>query len=160
MCFRMSTIFYVNSLWPSDAIWQEGSRSTLVQVMACCLMAPSHYLNQCWLIVTKVQWCSSEGNFAWDITSISHWNSLENYFSRILLKSHWGQWVNLIMCDFLYVRCCAVLQVNPKLVDQFEAKGLHFVGQDVEGERMEIMELSSQYSYVIQKNVETYNADN
>ena len=53
-----------------------------------------------------------------------------------------------------------MLQVNPKLVDQFEVKGLHFVGQDVEGERMEIMELSSQYSYVIQKNVETYNADN
>ena len=48
----------VNSLWPSDAIWWQGSRSTLVQVMACCLMAPSHYLNQCWLIITKVQWCS------------------------------------------------------------------------------------------------------
>ena len=36
-----------NSLWPSDDIWQQGSRSTLVQAMACCLMAPSHYLNQC-----------------------------------------------------------------------------------------------------------------
>ena len=23
-------------------------QSTVVQVMACCLMAPSHYLNQCW----------------------------------------------------------------------------------------------------------------
>ena len=61
----------VNSLWPSDAIWRQGSRSTLDQVMACCLTAPSHYLNQCWLI-TKVSWCSSEGNFAWDITAISH----------------------------------------------------------------------------------------
>ena len=39
----------VNSLWPSDAIWQQGSRSTVVQVVACCLTAPSHYLNQCWL---------------------------------------------------------------------------------------------------------------
>ena len=29
---------------------RQGSRSTLAQVMACCLMAPSHYLNQCWLI--------------------------------------------------------------------------------------------------------------
>ena len=36
----------VNSLWPSDAIWRHGSASTLVQVMACCLTAPSHYLNQ------------------------------------------------------------------------------------------------------------------
>ena len=42
----------VNSLWPSDAIWRQWSRLTLVQVMACCLTAPSHYLNQCWLIIT------------------------------------------------------------------------------------------------------------
>ena len=64
--------YVFNSLWPSDAIWRQGSKSALVQVMACCLTAPSHYLNQCWLIITKVQWCSSEGNFAWDITAISH----------------------------------------------------------------------------------------
>ena len=43
----------INSLWPSDTIWWHRSRWTLAQVMACCLMAPSHYLNQCWLI-TKV----------------------------------------------------------------------------------------------------------
>ena len=39
----------INSLWPSDAIWQYRSGSTLAQVMACCLTASSHYLNQCWL---------------------------------------------------------------------------------------------------------------
>ena len=38
---------WVNSLWLRDIIWWHGSWSTLVQVMACCLMAPSHYLNQC-----------------------------------------------------------------------------------------------------------------
>ena len=43
-----------NSLWPSDAIWWHISGSTLVQVMACCLKAPSHYLNQCWLYFSKV----------------------------------------------------------------------------------------------------------
>ena len=32
--------------------------STLAQVMTCCLMAPSHYLNQCWLIISEVQWHS------------------------------------------------------------------------------------------------------
>ena len=36
-----------NSLKPSDAIWRHKSGSTLAQVMACCLTAPSHYLNQC-----------------------------------------------------------------------------------------------------------------
>ena len=38
----------------------------LTQVMACCLTALSHYLNQCWLIISKV-WHSSEGNFIRDI---------------------------------------------------------------------------------------------
>ena len=49
---------WVKSLWPSDTIWRHKSGSTLDQVMAWCLMAPSHYLNQCWLIISKVQWHS------------------------------------------------------------------------------------------------------
>ena len=48
----------VDSLWPSDTIWRLRSGSTLIQVMACCLTAPSHYLNQCWLIISKAQWHS------------------------------------------------------------------------------------------------------
>ena len=32
--------------------------------MACCLTAPSHYLNQCWLIISEVIWHSPENNFA------------------------------------------------------------------------------------------------
>ena len=51
---------WVNSLGPSDAIWRWRSWSKLVQVMACCLAAPSHYLNQCWLITSKVLWHSSK----------------------------------------------------------------------------------------------------
>ena len=50
----------VNSLWPSDAIWWQRSGSTLAQVMDCCLMAPSHYLNGCWLIIEDVLWHSPE----------------------------------------------------------------------------------------------------
>ena len=41
------------TLRPSDAIWRHKSGSTLAQVMACCLTAPSHCLNQCWLIISK-----------------------------------------------------------------------------------------------------------
>ena len=48
-----------HSLGPSDAIWCWRSWSTLVQVMACYLTAPSHYLNQCWLTISKVLWHSS-----------------------------------------------------------------------------------------------------
>ena len=68
----------VNSVGPSDAIWQQRSGSTLAQVMACCLTAPSHYLNSCWLIISKVQWHSSKGQFTRDASAINHWNYLEN----------------------------------------------------------------------------------
>ena len=54
-------IWTINSLCPSDAIRRQGTESTLAHIMACCLMAPSHYLNQCWLIISKVLWHSSEG---------------------------------------------------------------------------------------------------
>ena len=43
------------------AIWWHRSVSTLAQVMA--YEVPSHYLNQCWLTISKFQWHSSEGNF-------------------------------------------------------------------------------------------------
>ena len=62
----------VNSLWPSDTIWRHKSVSTLAQVMVCCLTAPSHCLKQCWLIISNVQWHSSECNFTRDISATSH----------------------------------------------------------------------------------------
>ena len=77
----------INSLWPSDAIWRQESRSTLVQELACCLTAPRHYLNQCWLFITKVQRCSSEGRGQFRL-------KYNYYFSKILFKSPRGQWVN------------------------------------------------------------------
>ena len=39
------------------------SGSTLAQVKAGCLTAPSHYLNQCWLIIKDVLWHSTVTNF-------------------------------------------------------------------------------------------------
>ena len=45
-------------LAPSDVKWHHRTLLTLVQVMACCLMAPSHYLNQCQLIINEVLWYS------------------------------------------------------------------------------------------------------
>ena len=53
---------WVNTLWPGDAIWHQRSWSTLVQVMAWCLTAPSHYLNQCWLNINGILWHSFPGN--------------------------------------------------------------------------------------------------
>ena len=50
-------------LWTSETLRWHRSGSILVQVMACCLTAPNHYLNQCWLIICKVQQHWSQGKF-------------------------------------------------------------------------------------------------
>ena len=49
----ISIVLSVNCLWPHDAIERHRTRSTLAQVMACCLKTPSHKLNQCWLIIMR-----------------------------------------------------------------------------------------------------------
>ena len=84
----------VNSLWPSDVIWRQGSWSTLAQVMACCLTAPSHYLNQCWLMISEVLWHSPDSNFTENTWDIYLWNEFEIYLFETVVKSPKGQWVN------------------------------------------------------------------
>ena len=89
----------INPLWPSDTIWWYRSWSTLIQIMACCLRAPSHYLNQCWL--TSVR--SSDSHLR-ATSHMIHQPSISNrrHISRQSLKLVWklsitslkGQWVN------------------------------------------------------------------
>ena len=66
-----SILTLINSLRPSDAIWRHRSWSTLAQVMACCLTAPTHYMNQCWLIISKIQLHSFDSNFTRDTSVIN-----------------------------------------------------------------------------------------
>lgn len=46
-----------------------------------------------------------------------------------------------ILCEPAVLTHCSGSQVNPELKSHFEDKGFRFVGQDVEGERMEVIEL-------------------
>ena len=61
--------FYI--LWPSDAIWWHRSGSASAQVMACCLTAPSYYLNQCWFIIIEDQWHTHLRAFSQEIPKSS-----------------------------------------------------------------------------------------
>ena len=60
----------LHSLGSGDTIWGYWALSTLVHVMDCCLIAQSHYLNQCWFIIDEVLWQSHEGNFIGRISII------------------------------------------------------------------------------------------
>ena len=62
------------------------SESTLVQIMACCLTAPKHYLNQCWLIISEVLWHSDspDGSFSGNAYIEAKTNG--RYFKDDILK--------------------------------------------------------------------------
>ena len=83
----------IYSLWPSDVIWLQSSWSTLVQVMACCLATPSHYLNQCWLYITEVLWQSSESNVKASTQAAILMNEFEKCTSKIIVIYSMSQWV-------------------------------------------------------------------
>ena len=69
----------LNSLKPSYTIWEQRSGSTLAQAMACCLAAPSHYLNQCWLLTSDVLWYSPVSNFTVSAPGTILYSEFENY---------------------------------------------------------------------------------
>ena len=99
ICFSCN--YFLNSLWSSDTIWRQKSGSTLAQVMACCLTAPSHYLNQCWLIFSEILWRSHKGNFRGNIQESYPWYEFENYQFKIAATSPRGQWVNRVIIHIL-----------------------------------------------------------
>ena len=49
--FLLTKLPGINSIAFAIACWRHGTWSALIQVMACCLMAPIHYMIHCWPIV-------------------------------------------------------------------------------------------------------------
>ena len=61
--------------------WGYKSGSTLAQVMACCPAVPCHYMDKCWLIISKVLWHLSEGIIIrYEVTN--QWNKIESCTSE------------------------------------------------------------------------------
>ena len=83
----------LNSLWPSDTIWHHRSWSTLAQVIAWCLMAPSNYLNQCWLLISEVLRFSPESNVTLNAQANIQYNEFVNHNFEFTATSPRGQWV-------------------------------------------------------------------
>ena len=60
--------------------------------MACCLMAPSHCLNQCWLIISSVLYVASIlGHFQGNAQDIYPWYEFQNNSFKIITTSPRGQ---------------------------------------------------------------------
>ena len=98
----------INSLWPSDDIWRHKFWSTLVLVMACCLMALLHQPNMIHHLISSINslwpsdaiWQQRFGstlaqvmacclmapshylNQYWLIISKVQWHSLQGNFTR------------------------------------------------------------------------------
>ena len=66
-------------------VWRHISGTTLAQVMACCLTVSSHYLNQYWLLISKVIWHSPESSFTTSLQTALLYNEFGN-LEIILLK--------------------------------------------------------------------------
>ena len=109
---------WINSLWPGDAIWQHRSGSTLDQVMACCLKATSHYLNQCWLIINGF-WGIHIGTVTHEILMMSICKmSLKITFLKLLLHlpgttelSNYIHFIKYALFSSSFV-CCGLFGTN------------------------------------------------
>ena len=67
--------------------------------MACCLTAPRHYLNQCWLIIRKVLWHSHKGNFKGNPRDFCPWHEFFFSNSKIL---YWQLLLPILQDNFWF----------------------------------------------------------
>ena len=104
----------INSLWPSDAIWRQRFESTLAQAMACSLTAPSHNLNQYWLLISKIQWHSYECHFPASIQANMLYSESDNQTFKITATSPRGQWVdtNYFLVNLSEIWPCMALKAK------------------------------------------------
>ena len=129
--YNFRKITMVKSLWLSDAIrWHKyRSGSTLAQVMACCLMAPSHYMNQCWLLISEVFLHSPDCSFRSSGQATFLYNVFKNYTFKFTATSHRGQWFNVknqyiyhstaLSVIVLCAKCCYLIIIVTLCLDFF-----------------------------------------
>ena len=104
-----------NSLCPNDTIWWYRTGSSLTQVMACCLMAPSHYLTN--VDLSSVKSCDNQLRVISPDTSITSYKKL---CCKLLIKNHSNptgaiEFMKKLAypfskCGFMYPFCCSPLR--------------------------------------------------
>ena len=100
MTFILSRPQYVNPLWPNAPIWWHRPGSMLAQATVWCMMAPGHYLTQCWLLINEILWHSPEKIFTASPQANILYKETEIWTLKITVKSARGQWVNIgLICS-------------------------------------------------------------
>ena len=75
--------FHVNKSWMhNDVIWRHTFWPTLNRVMSRCQMVPSHYLNQCWVIVYWVL----RNKLQWNLNQITKLFFYKNTYENVALE--------------------------------------------------------------------------
>ena len=115
-----------NSLHPSDTIWHQvkWSWSILDQVMACCLTASSHSMNQFWFTINEVPCHLVEGSFTENVQYIIHCRVFEDDIFYWFVSN--GQCVNeysINICRVLGMLCSVSARLF--LLDRFD---MYFTG--------------------------------
>ena len=95
--------------------------STLVQVMACCLTAPSLYLNQCWLFINEGLLHSPETNFTVNSHDTILCKEFQNYTFKIIVTYPRGRWVNNLLV------CCLIIRHYPSFWHEIWYENVLFV---------------------------------
>ena len=65
----------------------KGLHFSLVDSINKPPMAPSHFLNRCWLLICEVLWHSSESSFKGSAEATILYNDFENYIFKIITTS-------------------------------------------------------------------------
>ena len=68
--------------------------------MACYVMEPSHYSNQCLLLVNEVLWCSQQSNVIPSAQATNLYDEFKNHTFQIAASSTSGQWTTTNMERF------------------------------------------------------------
>ena len=134
---KQSSCRWYSSLWLNDAICRHKPGSTLAQVMAWRLTAPSHYMNQCWFIIL-----SSSGihlrAISWDVAQPLI-IAIENYLSKISFESPRSQWLTMPFMWYLggVIKCFDLLSCRS--CRNITSYGQISVADDIKIEHFELL---------------------
>ena len=160
----------INTFWPSDAIPWHRSGSTLAQVT----MTPSHYLNQSWLIISKVSWHSSENiiirssedkvifNFLKSHPDDPGTNDLKILFTQYTCASLW--WQLVLNTATLWMQLTLKAAVAKHVLDVFTgwftpSTGLARVLQIICQKSHNLVRLSDEYILCCDLDYENFDLD-